>query len=95
MLSQRLAELYSAPAKVLNQAVRLPCQGGMRAAIPPGETPGSMAGKLTAGTWCVPSPIAALTEFLTVLDCGRGNERMMHSPSELTICGEHYERQSP
>ena len=68
MLSQRLAELTSAPAKVLNQAVRLPRQGGMRAAIPPGETPGSMAGRLTAATWYVPFPIAALTDFRAVLD---------------------------
>ena len=40
----------------------------------------------------VPSnPEPALTDFLAVLDCGRERERMMRSPSELSICGEHYE----
>ena len=33
----------------------------------------------------------ALTDLLAVLDCGRERERMLHSPSGLSICGEHYE----
>ena len=38
-----------------------------------------------------PTSQPALTDFRSVLDFGGESECMMHSPSELSICGEHYE----